>query len=357
MRDLVRARATAGRVLSKARQHLQSFVLRHDQIYRGVRAWTLAYRRWLTTIRFAHPAQPIVLQDYLHAVQDAEARLDRLTQQIEELLPNWSMGPVAMALQAMRGVALVVAVTVVAEVGDFRRFANARQLMAYLGLVPSDHSSGPSFARGGIPKAGNALARRVVIEGAWTYRRKARVSRKLHDRLEPLSAAIRDIAWKAQVRLCARYRRLAAAGKPKVVVTLAIAREMIGFIWAIASHRAAGSWLIELPTKWTGGWETEGNRSNGAHCRRQDHGGESSWPVMSRSPDRRSSLERGSPETKPRSCGNQPAHESLFNRRLRVLSPAVRTYEPTPSAAAEPNNCVRTLEGEHESRMRKKSVL
>jgi len=234
MRDLVRARATAVRVLSKARQHLQGFLLRHDRIYHGARAWTLAYHRWLTTVRFDYPAQQIVLQDYIHAVQDGEARRDRLTQQIEELLPNWSMAPVAAALQAMRGIALVVAVTVVAEVGDFRRFTNARQLMAYLGLVPSEHSSGSSVRRGGITKAGNSLARRVLIEGAWTYRMPARVSRKINDRLELLSAAIRDIAWKAQVRLCARYRRLAATGKPKVVVTTAIAREMVGFIWAIA---------------------------------------------------------------------------------------------------------------------------
>jgi transposase len=234
MRDLVRARATAVRVLGKARQHLQGFLLRHEQIYRGARAWTLAYKRWLTTVRFDHPAQQIVLQDYIHAVQDAEARRDRLTGQIEELLPSWSMAPVVVALQAMRGVALVVAVTVVAEVGDFRRFANPRQLMAYLGLVPSEHSSGSIVRRGGITKAGNALARRMLIEGAWTYRMSARVSRKLHDRLELLSAAVRDIAWKAQLRLCARYRRLAAAGKPKVVVTTIIAREMVGFIWAIA---------------------------------------------------------------------------------------------------------------------------
>ena len=234
MRDLVRARATAVRALSKARQHLQSFLLRHDRICHGARAWTLAYRRWLTTVRFDHPAQQIVLQDYIHAVEDAECRRDRLTRQIQELMPTWSMAPVAAALQAMRGVALVVAVTVVAEVGDFRRFTNARQLMAYLGLVPSEHSSGSTVRRAGITKAGNALARRVLIEGAWTYRMSARVSRKLHDRLEPLPAAIRDIAWKAQVRLCARYRRLAATGKPKVVVTTAIAREMVGFIWAIA---------------------------------------------------------------------------------------------------------------------------
>ena len=234
MRDLVRARATAVRVLSKARQHLQGFLLRHDKVYQGAHAWTLAYRRWLTTVRFDHPAQQIVLQDYIHAVEDAQARRDRLTQQIEDLLPNWSMAPVVAAIQAMRGVALVVAVTVVAEVGDFRRFATPRQLMAYLGLVPSEHSSGSTVRRGGITKAGNALARRVLIEGAWTYRMSARVSRKLHDRLEPLPTGVRDIAWKAQVRLCARYRRLVAAGKPKVVVTTAIAREMVGFIWAIA---------------------------------------------------------------------------------------------------------------------------
>jgi transposase len=234
MRDQVRARATAVRILGKARQHLQGFLLRHERVYSGPRAWTLAYRRWLTTVRFEHPAQQIVLQDYIHAVQDAETRRDRLTSQIEELLPNWSMAPVVAALQAMRGVAFVAAVTVVSEVGDFRRFINPRQLMAYLGLVPSEHSSGGSVRRGGITKAGNALARRVLIEGAWTYRMSARVSRKIHDRLEPLSAEIRDIAWKAQVRLCTRYRRLVAAGKPKVVVTTAIAREMIGFIWAIA---------------------------------------------------------------------------------------------------------------------------
>lgn len=234
MRDLIRARATAVRVLGKARQHLQGFLLRHDKVYSGERTWTLAYRRWLTTVRFEHPAQQIVFQDYIHAIEEAELRRDRLMQQMEGLLPTWSMAPVVAALQAMRGVALVVAVTIVAEVGDFRRFSNPRQLMAYLGLVPSEHSSGSTVRRGGITKAGNALARRALIEGAWTYRMPARVSRKLYDRLEPLPAEVRNIAWKAQVRLCARYRRLAARGKPTVVVTTAIAREMVGFIWAIA---------------------------------------------------------------------------------------------------------------------------
>jgi transposase len=234
MRDLVRARATAVRVLGKARQHLQGFLLRHARVYAGKRGWTLAYRRWLTTVRFDHPAQQVVLQDYIHAVTDAEVRVDRLTKQIEDLASHWSMVPVVEAVQAMRGVAFIVAVTVVAEVGDFSRFNNPRQLMAYLGLVPSEHSSGATVRRGGITKAGNALARRALIEGAWTYRMQARVSRKLHDRIENLPQTIRDIAWKAQVRLCSRYRRLTASGKPKVVVTTAIAREMVGFLWAIA---------------------------------------------------------------------------------------------------------------------------
>jgi transposase len=163
-----------------------------------------------------------------------------LTKQIEELAPQWSMAPVVEAVQAMRGVAFIVAATVVAEVGDFARFDNPRQLMAYLGLVPSEHSSGATTRRGGITKAGNALARRALIEGAWTYRIQARISRKLHDRNERLPQAIRDIAWKAQVRLCARYRRLSMAGKPKVIVTTAIAREMIGFLWAIARQVQLG---------------------------------------------------------------------------------------------------------------------
>jgi transposase len=234
MRDLVRARATAVRVLGKARQHLQGFLLRHGRIYPGKKGWTVAYRRWLTTVRFQHPAQQIVFQDYVDAVADAEARVERLTGQIAGLLPSWSLAPVVEAVQAMRGVAFIVAVTVVAEVGDFYRFESPRQLMAYLGLTPSEHSTSSSIRRGGITKAGSGLARRVLIEGAWSYRMQARVSRRLHDRIEAQPKAVRDIAWKGQLRMCQRYRHLVAAGKAKVVVTTAIAREMVGFIWAIA---------------------------------------------------------------------------------------------------------------------------
>lgn len=234
MRDLVRARATAVRVAGQARQHLQGFLLRHGRTYSGKKGWTKAYRRWLSTVRFEHPAQQIVLQDYIHAVTNAEARVAQLTKQIVELLPGWSLAPVVEAIQAMRGVALIVAVTVVAEVGDFSRFDNPRQLMGYLGLTPSEHSSGASIRRAGITKAGSSLARRALVEGAWSYRMQPRVGRKLVDRIEALPEAVRDIAWKGQQRMCKRYRHMIAAGKPKVVATTAIAREMVGFIWAIA---------------------------------------------------------------------------------------------------------------------------
>ena len=234
MRDLVRARATAMRVAGKARQHLQGFLLRHGRVYPGKKGWTGAYRRWLAMVRFTHPAQQIVLQDYIDAVADAEARVERLTGQIADLLPQWSLAPVVAAVQAMRGVGFIVAVTVVAEVGDFHRFDSPRQLMAYLGLTPSEHSTGASVRRGGITKAGSDLARRALIEGAWSYRMQARISVKLLARLEALPQVVRDIAWKGQLRMCQRYRHLVAAGKAKVVVVTAVAREMLGFVWAIA---------------------------------------------------------------------------------------------------------------------------
>ena len=234
MRDLVRARATAMRVAGKARQHLQGFLLRHSRIYPGKKGWTGAYRRWLAMVRFTHSAQQIVLQGFIDAGAHAEARVERLTGQIADLLPTWSLAPVVDAVQAMRGVGFIVAVTVVAEVGDFQRFDTPRQLMAYLGLTPSEHSSGASVRRGGITKAGSGLARRALVEGAWSYRMQARVSPKLLARLESLPQVVRDIAWKGQLRMCQRYRHLVAAGKAKVVVITAIAREMAGFIWAIA---------------------------------------------------------------------------------------------------------------------------
>ena len=175
-----------------------------------------------------------MLEDYIQTVEAARERRDRLTAQIEAILPDWALAPVVAALQTMRGMALVNAATLIAELGDLSRFANARQLMAYLGLVPSEHSSGASVKRGGITKAGNSAARRLLIEASWSYRFPARISRELLLRQESQPKPVREIAWNAQLRLCARYRKLARSGKPANVVTVAIARELAGFVWAIA---------------------------------------------------------------------------------------------------------------------------
>jgi transposase len=233
VRDLVRARLAAVRTLRQARQQLSGFLLRHGHHYHRP-AWTQMHRRWLAGLRFEQPVHHIVLEDCIAAVEAATARRDRLQAHIEAALPDWSLTPVVRALQALRGMALVVAATLIAELGDITRFTNPRQLMAYLGLVPSEHSSGGTRRQGGITKAGNGAARRVLIEAAWSYRFPARISRELVSRQEGLPKAIRDVAWQAQERLCRRYRRLAQAGKLPTVVTTAIARELSGFVWAIA---------------------------------------------------------------------------------------------------------------------------
>lgn len=233
VRDLVRARQAAVRTLRQARQQLSGFLLRQGQHYNRP-AWTLMHRRWLAGLRFAQAAHHLVLEDCIDAVEAATARRDRLEAHIAAALSDWSLAPVVRALQALRGLALVAAATLVAELGDITRFANPRQLMAYLALVPSEHSSGGTRRQGAITKAGNGSARRMLIEAAWSYRFPARISRELLLRQEGLAKPIRDTAWKAQERLCGRYRTLARAGKPPNLVTAAIARELAGFVWAIA---------------------------------------------------------------------------------------------------------------------------
>lgn len=236
MRDLARARQAAMEGVRRARQQLLSFLLRHGRIYPGRTHWSRGHRRWLSEQRFAHPAQQIVLEELIQAVEQAESRRDRLAGQMATLLPDWSLAHVVAALQALRGIDKLSAITLIAELGDLRRFANPRQLMAWLGLVPHEHSSGASTARGPITKAGNGRARRLLVEGAWSYRMPARVSTRLLARSRDLPEPVKEIAWKAQVRLCTRYRRLRAAGKPTNVVTVAIARELAAFVWAIATH-------------------------------------------------------------------------------------------------------------------------
>ena len=233
MRDLTRAREDAISGERRAKQRIVAFLLRHGRVYPGKTTWGRGHWGWLLQQVMEHPAQQIVLQEYLEAVREASARVQRLTEQIRELVPQWRRAPWVAAYQALRGVSLVVAATVVAEVGDLSRFNNPKELMAYLGLVPSEHSSGASVRRGHITKTGNGHARRVLVEAAWAYRLRARVTRPLLKRQEGLPEAIRQLAWKAQLRLCARYRRFLARGKHKNTIVTALARELAAFLWAI----------------------------------------------------------------------------------------------------------------------------
>jgi transposase len=236
MRDLSRARHDAVSATQKAKQRLKAFLLRNRIVYSGRCAWSKAYFRWLADIAMAYPAQQVTLQEYIDAVHEGLQRVDRLTDQIRQLVPGWRLAPVVSALQAARGVSVVVAVTLLSELGDLSRFQRPSQLMAHLGLVPSEHSSGESTKRGGITKTGNRHARRVLVEAAWAYRMPARVSGLLLKRQQGVPEQVCRIAWKAQLRLCTRYRRLAARGKLKKKVVTAIARELSAFLWAMAKQ-------------------------------------------------------------------------------------------------------------------------
>jgi len=234
IRDLVRLRTIAVRSLRRARQQLSGFLLRQSCHYPGRSTWTRSHRHWMAGLKFEQPVHYIVLQDCIAAVEEASARRDRLDREIAATLPTWSLAPVVHALRSLRGLDLTGAATLVAELGDVTRFDKPGQLMAYLGLVPSESSSGRRRRQGGITKAENGVARRTLIEAAWTYRYPARISRALLRRQEELAKPIRDIAWKAQERLCRRHRQLMRAGKLPSVATAAVARELTGFVWAIA---------------------------------------------------------------------------------------------------------------------------
>ncbi len=234
MRDLTRAREDMKAIERQARQRLGAFLLRHGRVFGGKSHWTQAHFRWLETVRFAHPVQQIVLQEYIDAVTDARRRVEALELQMREALPSWSLGVVAEALMALRGLSLIAAMTTLAELGDITRFDSPRELMGYLGLVPSEHSSGGSRRQGGITRTGNGHVRRVLVEAAWNYRFPARKTRDIQKRAEKTSVEVQAIAWQAQKRLCGRYQALMRAGKEKRQVTTAVARELAGFIWAIA---------------------------------------------------------------------------------------------------------------------------
>ncbi len=236
MRDLTRGREDVVKALRVSRQHLLAFLLRSGHRYSGKSYWSKAHWNWIGDIKMPHRSQQIILQEYVHAVHENFQRLQRLNDQIRELIPHWHLAPMVKALQALRGVSLVVASTTLAELGDLTRFSKPKQLMAYLGLVPSEQSSGDSKHRGSITKTGNGHVRRALTEAAHAYSHPARESRALLARLEGLPQRVQQVAWKAQVRLCGRFRALMARGKNRNKVVTATARELCAFMWAIGQE-------------------------------------------------------------------------------------------------------------------------
>jgi transposase len=234
MRDLERAREDAKRAQGTARRQLQQFLLRHGRQFEGKTAWTGEHMEWIRYLKFDHEAHNRVLVDYVAAVENATVRLVALTKDIVDLVETWSMRPLVKALQALRGVQLLTAVTLVAEIGNFARFASAPKLMAYLGLVPSEHSSGEMTRRGRITRCGNRSVRTALVESAWNNRFRPKVSRDLKKRHDGVAPNVCAIAWKAQQRLHARYARLTGRGKNGKKTITAMARELAGFVWAIA---------------------------------------------------------------------------------------------------------------------------
>jgi len=234
MRNLIRSRTAAVETIRVHKQQISAFLLRHSRIFPRQKHWGARYRRWLQEQSFEHPADQIVLQEYIEAVRLGEARLVRIEKVIDEFLPKWHLAPVVEGLQALRGIDLVVAVSFVVEIGDIRRFSSPSNLMGYLGLVPTERSTGETVRRGSITKMGNARIRQLLVESAWTYRFPPRVSARKKKKLDQVSPKIREIAWKAQSRLTARYRAFVARGKKSTVACTAVARELVGFMWAVA---------------------------------------------------------------------------------------------------------------------------
>jgi transposase len=234
MRDVVRARQSASYEVRKARQRIQTFLLKLDRRY-DRKCWGYRHRIWLANQKFDHDAQQIAFQSYLNAHEQAQCRRAQLDEQIQALLPQWSLAPMVDALQALKGIGQVIAVAIFAYVGDFTRFKNPRELMAYVGLVPGERSSGDRIRKRGITRAGNSDLRSLVFEAAWCYRTRPKVGSWMEQRLPTsLGPEAKSIAWKAQLRLHSRYCKLVARGKKSQVAITAVARELLGFVWAIA---------------------------------------------------------------------------------------------------------------------------
>jgi transposase len=241
LRNLWRGREDARQMRLKARQHLKAFLLRQGRIYTGKTSWTRAHRRWLADQTFEQASDQLAFTEYVLAAQAADERLARLDQALLQSTRGWRFEPVVRALRTLRGIDTVSAIGLVAEIGDIGRFAHPRHLMSYLGLVPSEKSSGNTVRRGSITKTGNAHARRLLTEASWHYRYPARLSNTLKSRQEGLPETIQRHAWKAQVRLCGRFAHLQRRGVQINKVCIATARELTGFIWAICRQASAAS--------------------------------------------------------------------------------------------------------------------
>jgi transposase len=233
MRDLCRARTDAVQDLRRSRAQLKAFLLRNGYRYSGKSSWTEAHQRYLRELVLPHPAQRVVLEDALRAITTAGERIGRLEEQMEALLIEWPMQPVVAALMALRGFGRISAMVLASELGGAWRFDHPRQLMAYLGLVPGEHTSDETKRRRGITKTGNAHARWLLIEAAQHYRLSPKVSKELSTRQLGLSKEIKACSWKAQTRLHKRMSQLLARGKERNKVIVAVARELCGFVWQI----------------------------------------------------------------------------------------------------------------------------
>ena len=235
MRDLTRARETAMMDLRSKRQQVSAFLLRQGLHYsERKKTWTKTHMNWLASQKLEHAEQRLVLEEMMLAVRQAQERLERLEQAIRVAVPDWSLAEVVTALMAMRGIDRISAATFLAEIGDLSRFQHPSELMGYLGLVPSEDSTGDKIKRGPITKAGNRRARRMLVECAWSYQHPPRVGQDKQEKVAAAPRAVREIAWKAQCRLHGRYRALVRRGKLKTVAVTAVARELAGFIWAVS---------------------------------------------------------------------------------------------------------------------------
>ncbi|MBP1935134.1 IS110 family transposase [Ammoniphilus resinae] len=235
LRDLTRAREDSVEDLNRHKQRLTKFLLRHQiKPSKEMNLWTTVYEEWLDTLRFSRVAEDMVFQEYRNSIREATSRIKRYEREMEQQTKSSNLAPLIQALQGLRGVALVTATTIAAELGDIAgRFATPGQLMSYMGLVPSESSSGGGRWQGSITKVGNAHVRRVLVEAAWSYRVSPAIRRSLRERLEGLGPEIEAISWEAQRRLHKKYSKMVAKGKHKGTVAAAVARELAGFIWAI----------------------------------------------------------------------------------------------------------------------------